>query len=105
MTPKRVEQRGKVIGMPKEISETLSIAQLDETGHVLEHERNGKPVSVVTRMLKNAIRGRIRKNPERYIKKIDYELLCSEKSVTNAIKGYEMYLCWLVKEVSLNRRK
>ena len=48
---------------PKEVSETLNIAQStvyrvkekrDETGCVGDRERGGRPVSVVTRKLKNS---------------------------------------------------
>ena len=64
---------------PKEISETLNIAQStvymikskhDETESVVDRERSGSPFSVVTRKLENAFKGRIRRNLERSIRKM-----------------------------------
>ena len=82
MTPTRVGRRGKLIGMlmsgtkPEEVSETLSVIRnrikkkRHETGTIIDRERSGRPVSVVTRKLKNAIKGSICRNPKRSIRKM-----------------------------------
>ena len=85
---------------PKKISETLNIAQStvyrvkkthDEGRSAAGREGSGRPVSVATRKLENAIKRRIRRNPEQSIRKMASELQCTDNSVRNgAIKDTGM---------------
>lgn len=103
MTPTKVEQRGKDIGMLLNIrgAEHRSIDCLlyfwkhDETGSIVDRERSCIPVSVVIGKLLNAIKWRVWRYPERSIRYIALKLQCSEKSVINAIKDMGIKSCGL----------
>lgn len=72
------------------LSTAYRIKKIFETiGDVKTSKRSGRSRSVVTKKIKAAIKGNVKRNPKRSIRKIASELKTSDRSKSYEINEYE----------------